>query len=294
MAIELKTIDIILATASVVIFIIVFFFVFQFRRMNKATRDQKRELKMSVVAMPVEMIIENIRDTPYEQIKMPETADLKLEEILPEQALSCKPEIVETQVPEIQPEFHNEFSEKPDYFKSSEHENLTNENVELKLEEEFPEKYEDVKISELNSEISESSDLKFEDTLPEKDSGIEHSVLRTEISENADLKLEDQLPEKLSIPAQIADVSDALTANSGESIREYNSAIDIPKTPKPRKKSTSRKKTGDIKEKDKPKPDKKAVKKKRPAKIVDGIPKKIEKKKSTRKSTKPKKMDGTS
>ncbi len=157
MTIGLETIDIILATASVVIFITVFFLVFKFRKKNKATKVQEKEVKESVVSAKVEKKSENIRDVTPEQIKMPETADLKLEDIFPEYTGSNKPEIAKTEVPEIQPGFRNEFSEKPADVKSSEHENTTDENVELKLEDEFP-----------KTEIPENAELRLEDPLPEK------------------------------------------------------------------------------------------------------------------------------
>lgn len=176
MAIEIKTIDIILSIASIAIFIIVFFSVFHFRKKKKATRDHEKEVEELVVAVSVEKIKENIRDAEPEQIQMPETAELKLEDVFPEQ----------------------EFSEKPADVKSSDHESLNNENVELKLEDEFPEKSSDIKIAELKIEISESAELKLEDILPEKASDIEDPVLKTEIPENADLRLEDPFPEKMS------------------------------------------------------------------------------------------------
>jgi hypothetical protein len=292
MAIDLKTIDIILATASVVIFIIVFFFVFQFRKLNKKTRDQEKEVEESVVALPVEIISENIRDAAPEQIKMPETADLKLEEILPEQTISSKPEIAEilTGVPENELVLKNELPEKPADIEPPEHENETPANVELKLEDELPEKSADVETTGLKIEISESTELKLEDTIPEKASDIEDSFLKTEMLENAELRLEDELPQKLSEyqTAQIADTVDALTENSGASIRVDGHAIDIPKTTKPNKRSARKKKTDDKIGGEKSAPRKKAVRK---TKSTESEPKKIEKKKSTRKSKKPKKKE---
>lgn len=244
MAIEIKTIDIILAIASIAIFIIVFFLVFKFRKKKKATQDHGKIVEESVVAMPVKMIRENIRDAAPEKIEMPETADLKLEDSLPEPAGSNKPEITETPVHEIQDLFSNEFMEKPDDFKLSEHENITDENVELKLEDELPEKSTGVKISEQKIEISDPSAYKFEEPFPEKASDIDDPVLKTEIHDNNDLELEDPLPEKLSDSqtAQIADTGDALTGNSGVSIVEDGHVIEIPKTTKPNKKSVSTKK----------------------------------------------------
>jgi hypothetical protein len=216
MAIEPKTIDIILATASVVIFIIVFFFIFQFRKMDKTIKDQEKKVGGSFAAMPVEMIYESIRHAAPEQIKIPEKTYLKLEDIFPEQPVSYKPGITVTQVsgfsdeetlPEIQPGFCNGSSDIPDDIKPSQYENTIDENSDLRLEDELPEKSDDVEISELNIEISEPAKLKFEETIPEiqpgfcngssdKPDDIKPSQYENTIDENSDLRLEDELPEK--------------------------------------------------------------------------------------------------
>lgn len=284
MAIELKTIDVILATASFVILVIVFFFVFQFRKMARAAKDQEDEFVECAPAAPVKLTSAKIREAKQNEKHV--SASLKLQDILPKQASTGKPDVSEiiSDVTEIRSRFSYELHERPaDFlqlrqaassespemaeidvieFRSRSHYELPERSAAFKPQQHENGNYERTADPGKRLNISRSEEL--QNITSEKASDNETSFIRTKTIENAELKLEDPLPE---ISGDSLSEAAALKENPA-GIRIDGSAIST-KTAKPRKGSPRKKKTDGANGKDDPKSIKKTAQNMRSFEIAD-------------------------